>query len=247
MNELTNFNLIPVMAEGGDYLFFIVLAVFGVIKFLTSKGSSNEDENSPSKRPRSSSSSSQEGSNTTSDLQAEIRRRIAERMAEAARMAEQAQGTKERPASVPGTLRSEPMPRREFTATTTNAPASDDDPWHVSKEESQSSSYDASSRRGYERPASSSSHTYSLQDDMFAQLEEARKKQKEAKEKMRRVLEKEKSILGEEERGQGFSHSSISPDMLKNPGALRDAIVLSEVLGLPVSQRKGGTCPGMSQ
>ncbi len=67
--------LTPVFADGGSLLFFLLFAIFGLIKFLTAKKEGAEDS------PAAPASADEE--RRTREIQEEIRRRIAENMRKA--------------------------------------------------------------------------------------------------------------------------------------------------------------------
>jgi hypothetical protein len=68
--------LTPVLADGGSLLFFLLFAIFGLIKFLTAK---KEGEGEAPSAPASA-----DEERRTREIQEEIRRRIAENMRKAA-------------------------------------------------------------------------------------------------------------------------------------------------------------------
>ncbi len=219
MNEFFQLQVPPVMAELDDILFFVVIAVFGLIKFIGSKMSKAdgaEDEDDPEKARR------------RREIQEEIRRRLAERMAQDV---------------PPGTVVTIPEPRQQPVQTVFERHAEPQQRPLAAGFDRSASTDDAARRHAEER---SSRDAMRKRNNLMEQLEAARREEVESRERARVLLQGRRTALLSEQAFEA-ANPALSMEMLNRPGALRDAIVLSEVLGAPVSERKSGSCLGWGE
>ncbi len=215
MTEPGSMLLIPVIGieDSIEKIIFLVgFAVFGLIRFLASK--SGDDEQSPENRQ-----ARQEQQRRTSDVQEEIRRRIMESMAERAakegRPMPQPQAPVQ-PARPVEVQRSEPVFKRAEIHMETRAQV----------QRRAEANADDERRRNAARK----------RVNIMEQLEQAQREEEESRARMLRVMEEKRSAILAEHSANAQA-KPFSTDCLRDASALRDAVILSEILGKPVAER----------
>jgi hypothetical protein len=190
--------LTPVFADGGGLLFFLLFAVFGLIKFLTAK---KEGEGEAPSAPASA-----DEERRTREIQEEIRRRIAENMKKAAAPSAPAQA---RPAAQRAELhpdiRSSAPRQTQPTRVETRGPS------------------------------------------LMERLAQARREEAESQKRIETTLASIKArqkATGEPATARGAAFTDAAA-MLNSGAGLRESIILSEILGGPVSDRSTPSCPGL--
>jgi hypothetical protein len=193
-------------------LFLVAFAVFGLIRFIASK--SGDDEDKPDNRQ-----ARQEQQRRTSEVQEEIRRRIMESMAERAAMEgrpmpqPQAPVQPVRPAEI---QRSEPVFKKAEIHMETRAQV---------LQRADANAEDERRRNATRKRV-----------NIMEQLAQAQRDEEESRARMLRVMQEKRSALLEEQSASASS-SSFSIGSLRGTSTLRDAIILSEILGKPVAER----------
>jgi len=211
--------MLPVFSELDDYLFFIVVGVFGLIKFIGSKMSSGTEEeggqqDDPEKLER------------TRQIQEEIRRRLAQRQAEEGLYPVAPQTVEHRPvAQQPAAATMHQQASRSMHQEPVIAP------------------------RSMAQAVQQVSHAKERNDalSMMERLEQAQRDEQSSRQRILKALAASKK--------KGLADAALleipvdepfSMEMLHRPGALRNAIIMAEIIGGPISERKSASCPGMA-
>jgi DNA primase len=197
-------------AFDSDMLVLIAFAVFGLIRFLFNK---KDDSDPETKAPRIPSAEQLEQERRTREVQEEIRRRLAEKIAGANQ-----QQSRQSPAAPAQ------RPAPNFDRRTTQ-PAPQQRPVVVQ------------TSRG---------------TDYMAKLAEVMKLEEDSAARYRKAAEQARAMEAKAHAGavaaaQQRETAESARAYLSKAGSLREMVIMSEILGAPLSERRQPGCPGMGE
>ncbi|MFA5258369.1 MAG: hypothetical protein WC360_09475 [Opitutales bacterium] len=202
-----NLHALPILAKIDDFLFFIVIAVFGLIRFISSQMKKTDADETPDVSP-------EEQARRTRQIQEEIRRRLVERM-------------EQEPAS-------QPM-QRQNPAPQANPYVKQTPVYQIHTAPSQVASNEAVRRA-----------------DIMTRLAEAKVQEEESRVRALQLLAKyskarETAAAAPHPRRSVSNAAGVIFTLRGNPAAMREAVIMSEIIGGPISERHGNSCPGFEQ